>query len=303
VKQIDTSPINNNELKPYITCKDYTVSRETFSIFIDEKSELLVTTPRPEDNQLGKYYESEDYISHSNTNKTFIDKIYQRVRNYTIKKKVKLINSFNLENKTILDIGSGTGDFLLACKKNGWQVAGVEPNEKAKSIANSKINQKDSNSKIFESIESLQANAQNGEHTKFDVITMWHVLEHVPNLNEYVSSLKRLLKPDGTLIVAVPNYKSFDANHYKEFWAAYDVPRHLWHFSKKSIEGLFDKEKMKVIKALPMKFDSYYVSLLSEKYKNGKSNVFKAFFIGLKSNLTAKSSKEYSSHIYIIKNS
>ena len=303
MKQILKSPINNNNLKSFISCEDHTVSRETFSVYIDEKSELLITTPRPEVEELGKYYESEEYISHSNTNKTFIDKVYQRVRNYTIKKKVKLINSFAVENKTLLDIGSGTGDFLLACKNSGWQIIGVEPNEKAKAITYSNINEKDSKSKIFDSVESLRNNTQSSNAKTFDVITMWHVLEHVPNLTEYVSNLKHLLKSSGTLIIAVPNYKSYDANYYKEFWAAYDVPRHLWHFSKKSIQDLFNKENMEVVKTLPMKFDSYYVSLLSEKYKKGKSNLFKAFFIGFKSNFKARSTKEYSSHIYIIKNS
>jgi len=292
VKQILKSPLNNNNLEPYISCKDYTVSHETFSIFIDKKNELLITTPQPLIENLGKYYESEEYISHSNTSKTVIDKVYQRVRNHTIKKKVKLINSFNCEEKTILDIGAGTGDFLAACKNNGWQIAGVEPNDKARTIACKKTQ---GDLQIMESLEKFNGNT-------FDVITMWHVLEHVPNLTAYISQLKLFLKPKGTLIIAVPNFKSYDANYYKEFWAAYDVPRHLWHFSKKSIQELFRKEKMEVVKVVPMKFDSYYVSLLSEKNKTGKSNFIKAFFIGFKSNIKARTSKESSSHIYIIKN-
>jgi 2-polyprenyl-3-methyl-5-hydroxy-6-metoxy-1,4-benzoquinol methylase len=137
---------------------------------------------------------------------------------------------------------------------------------------------------------------------QFDVITLWHVLEHVPNLENYIATLKSKLKPNGILIVAVPNYKSYDAGYYKQFWAAYDVPRHLWHFSKKSIQGLFAKQEMHVVKILPMVFDSFYVSLLSEKYKNGKSNFLKAFYVGLLSNLKAAGTKEYSSLIYVIKN-
>ncbi|WP_232829129.1 class I SAM-dependent methyltransferase [Aureibaculum luteum] len=293
MKQILKSPIKNNTLEPYISCKDYTVSHETFSISIDKESELLVTTPQPKEEDLGKYYESEDYISHSDTKKSVVDKLYHSVRNYTIKKKVKLINSFNADEKAILDIGAGTGDFLAACKNDGWKVTGVEPNEKAVEILNSKLG--GSRVQIFSDINELNSES-------YDVITMWHVLEHVPNLKEYIAKLKLLLKPNGTLIVAVPNFKSFDANHYKEFWAAYDVPRHLWHFSRKSISDLFGQENMKVEKVLPMKFDSFYVSLLSEKYKTGKSNLVKAFWVGLKSNSKARSSKEYSSLIYVIKN-
>ena len=139
------------------------------------------------------------------------------------------------------------------------------------------------------------------EPAKYEVITLWHVLEHVPNLQEYISELKKLLKPNGVLIVAVPNFKSYDAEYYNEFWAAFDVPRHLWHFSKKSIDLLFSKHGMSVSKTLPMKFDSFYVSMLSEKYKTGKSNILRAFWIGLKSNIKAMSNNEYSSLIYVIK--
>ena len=289
MKQLSKSPINNNPLEPYISCKDYTVSSETFSIVKDKISELLVTSPRPNDEDLGEYYESEDYISHSDAKKSIFDRVYQLVRNYTLKQKIKLINSFDVSQKSILDIGAGTGDFLLACKNNRWNVEGVEPSLKARSIAEQKLAVK-----INTDISKLS-------NQKFDIITMWHVLEHVPNLDEYIPLLKSLLNENGRLIVAVPNHKSFDANHYGKFWSAYDVPRHLWHFSQIAISKLFQKEKMEVIKALPMKFDAYYVSLLSEKYKNGKMNPFKAFYVGLRSNLKAKQTTEYSSLIYVIK--
>ena len=178
---------------------------------------------------------------------------------------------------------------MLEAKNKNWETVGVEPNEKAKSIAINK-------GVLFaDTIEKLESNS-------FDVITLWHVLEHVPDVAHQVAELKRLLKPSGTLIIAVPNFKSFDANYYKTFWAAYDVPRHLWHFSKTAIEKLFDKQNMNLVAVKPMWFDSYYVSLLSEKNKTGKMNFIKAFFVGLKSNLSAKKSNEYSSHIYVIKN-
>ena len=189
----------------------------------------------------------------------------------------------------ILDIGAGTGDFLATAKKAGWQTTGIEPSDKAKNISISK------GVTFAENLESVDSHS-------FDVITMWHVLEHVPDLENQIKTLKRLVKPNGTIIIAVPNYKSFDAKYYGEFWAAYDVPRHLWHFSKIAIEKLFANENMKLIKILPMIFDSFYVSLLSEKYKNGKMNFIKALYIGLKSNIKAKRNFEYSSHIYVIKN-
>jgi 2-polyprenyl-3-methyl-5-hydroxy-6-metoxy-1,4-benzoquinol methylase len=296
----DISPFSNSKLTPFITCKDYTVSRETFDLLKDDVLELLITSPKPK--ELEKYYESEDYISHTDSKKSVFDKVYQFVKNYTIKKKVKLIetlNSGNQKPKTILDIGCGTGDFLLACKTNNWQIIGVEPNLKAQKITQTKLKNlstKNENFKLYNSITELDQNDQ------FDIITMWHVLEHVPNLEDYIIQLKKLLKLNGSLIIAVPNYKSYDAQHYEKFWAAYDVPRHLWHFSQTSIKLLFQEVTMKIVKTLPMKFDSFYVSLLSEKYKTGKSNIFKAIFVGWRSNLKAKRTKEYSSLIYVIKN-
>lgn len=274
-------------LIPYINCIDYTVSKESYEVLLNPDYDMMVTLPVPLD--IENYYKSEDYISHTNSTKSFTDKIYQRVRKFTLQKKLNLVNSFQNVEKKILDVGSGTGDFLYTCNKAGWSVFGIEPSSEARKIASEK------GIEVLDEIKSLK-------EKDFDVITLWHVLEHVENLFEYISLLKQKLKPNGILIIAVPNYKSFDANYYKEFWAAYDVPRHLWHFSQQSIKKLFSNISMEVEKTIPMKFDSYYVSLLSEKYKSGKNKFFKAFYIGFLSNLKARSSSEYSSLIYVIKN-
>jgi 2-polyprenyl-3-methyl-5-hydroxy-6-metoxy-1,4-benzoquinol methylase len=215
--------------------------------------------------------------------------MYHFIKRKAIRDKVSLINSYQPVKGRILDIGAGTGDFLLECKNQNWDILGIEPNDKAKGIALGK------GIKFGDTIEKLESNS-------FDVITMWHVLEHVPDVEYQVAELKRLLKPSGTIIIAVPNFKSYDANHYKEFWAAYDVPRHLWHFSKTAIEKLFDKQNMNLEDVKPMWFDSFYVSLLSEKYKSGKMNFISGFFIGLISNVSGFFKKEFSSHIYVLKN-
>lgn len=284
-----------------LTCQDHIVSKAYFDLIIDDDLEMLITSPRPKEEDLPNYYESEAYISHTDSSKSFIDKIYQLVKNYTILQKIKLINSFNTESKTILDIGSGTGDFLVACKNNGWQVIGIEPNDKARNFALQKMNLSNSiQNPFFTSVEELIEKEIN---KKFDIITMWHVLEHVPNLENYIIHLEKLLKPKGRLIIAVPNYKSHDAKFYGRFWAAFDVPRHLWHFSQNSIKLIFLRIGMVVENIIPMKFDAYYVSLLSEKYKNGFSNPIKAFYRGFISNFKAFKSKEYSSLIYILKKS
>ncbi|SEC42583.1 Methyltransferase domain-containing protein [Tenacibaculum sp. MAR_2009_124] len=273
-------------LTPYLNCIDYTVSNESYEVMYNEQLDMLVTSPLPKD--LHNYYKSDNYISHTDSKKSLIDKIYQIVKKYSLNKKLKLINSFNSKNKTLLDIGAGTGHFINVCHQNGWTVNGVEPSEDARAIA------KKNGTHLNESIEQLSGK-------KYDVISLWHVLEHVTNIHEYIKDIKKLLTENGTLIIAVPNYKSYDANYYKQYWAAYDVPRHVWHFSKKSIHKIFNFHHMKVSKILPMKFDSFYVSLLSEKYKTGKMNPFKAFYIGLKSNLKAKTENNYSSLIFLIK--
>ncbi|PBJ12736.1 bifunctional 2-polyprenyl-6-hydroxyphenol methylase/3-demethylubiquinol 3-O-methyltransferase UbiG [Flavobacterium sp. ACN6] len=275
--------------KHFLTVKDHSVSKEIFDLYYDEELDMLITSPQPELHNLGKYYESEDYISHTDNKRSLFEKAYHFVKNIALQNKLNLINAEQPQKGKILDIGAGTGDFLLTAKNNGWETIGVEPSERAKNIAQQK------GISFVEETSSLENNS-------LDVITMWHVLEHVPDLGLQIQELKRLLKPTGTLIIAVPNFKSFDANHYQTFWAAYDVPIHFWHFSKKSIQLLFEKVDMKLDKILPMKFDSFYVSLLSEKYKTGKMNYIKAFFIGLKSNLTANKTNEFSSHIYVLKN-
>ncbi|QOG03165.1 bifunctional 2-polyprenyl-6-hydroxyphenol methylase/3-demethylubiquinol 3-O-methyltransferase UbiG [Flavobacterium sp. MDT1-60] len=275
--------------KHFLTVKDHSVSKEIFELYHDETLDMLITSPQPDLENLGKYYESEDYISHTDNKRSFFEKAYHFVKNIALKNKLNLINSEQPHKGRILDIGAGTGDFLLTAKNDGWETVGVEPSERAKNIA------------IQKGISFVNEIGDLG-NSSFDVITMWHVLEHVPNLELQIEELKRLLKPTGTLIVAVPNFKSYDAKYYNEFWAAYDVPIHFWHFSKKAIQSLFEKVDMKLEKVLPMKFDSFYVSLLSEKYKTGKMNYIRAFFIGLKSNLKAGSTKEYSSHIYVLKN-
>ena len=275
--------------KHFLTVTDYSVSKEVFDLYLDESLDMLITHPQPSLEVLGKYYESADYISHTDSKRSLFEKAYHFVKSIALKKKLNLINSLQPNQGKILDIGAGTGEFLSVAKQNGWDVTGVEPSDKAKQIA------------INKGVSFVEAIAQLEDHS-FDVITMWHVLEHVPDLNNQIKELKRLLKPSGSLIIAVPNFKSFDAQHYGKFWAAYDVPIHFWHFSKKAIKLLFEKEEMKLEKVLPMKFDSFYVSLLSEKYKSGKMNFVKAFFTGLKSNFKAKSNFEYSSHIYVLKN-
>ena len=280
-----------NDKSIFLSLKDHSVSGESFQLRYNEDLDMLETYPQPEKDRLSEYYKSEDYISHTDTKRNLLERVYHLVRRVSLKHKLKLINTFNSDEKTLLDIGCGTGDFLQVAQKHGWSVTGIEPDDSARQIANSKTN-----NAVF-NISHLDELGEN----RFDVITLWHVLEHLPKLERHIQLFKHLLKPNGTLIIAVPNYKSYDAQIYKSYWAAYDVPRHLWHFSKHSIQELFKKVGLELVKTLPMKFDAYYVCLLSEKYKSGRMNPFKAFWFGYLSNLKGRTSKEYSSHIYVLK--
>ncbi len=281
--------------KPYLKIKDHSVSGEEFELIENSEFGFLETHPQPSKEKLPDYYQSEDYISHTDTKRNLFEKAYHLVRTFTLNKKLSLINSYvskTSEEKKLLDIGCGTGDFLQTAQKNDWIVSGIEPNNDARTIGNQKTN---------DSVFNIEHLLEFKDHS-FDIITLWHVLEHLPNLEEHVNLLKKLLKPEGRIIIAVPNYKSYDAKKYKEFWAAYDVPRHLWHFNKMAMSKLFSKVLMKVEKIRPMWFDAFYVCLLSEKYKTGKMNFIKGFLNGFISNFKAIGSKEVSSLIYIIKN-
>lgn len=272
----------------FIEAVDHNVSNDTFKIVSCDSCGFKFTNPIPTIETIGEYYKSENYISHSNTKKGIVNKIYQVVRKRAIDQKEKLIKEIS-SGKQLLDIGCGTGDFLAHCKNKGWNVIGLEPDSDARKIAKENHN-----------VEALPLDElyQLNENT-FDVITMWHVLEHVYNLNDDIEQIKRLLKPNGKLVVAVPNCSSYDAEYYKKDWAAYDLPIHLYHFTPKDIRNLFQNHDMKVEKVLPMYYDAYYISMLSEKYKGG--NIVSAFFKGLSSNRKAKASGEkYSSQIYII---
>jgi SAM-dependent methyltransferase len=275
----------------FITCKDYTVSGETFSIVNCVACGFKFTNPRPSDSELGRYYKSEEYISHSNTSKGLMAKLYHFVRAYTLGKKVDLLSKY-VSRGTILDYGCGTGMFLSTCQKAGWKVYGMEPDDGARKIAS------ELQVKAFPNLAELKLSIPS---VRFDSITLWHVLEHVNDLEEALTFFRSSLTDQGVLVIAVPNYSSFDAQYYKEFWAAYDVPRHLYHFDIVSVSKLLGSYGFKLIDTHPMKFDSFYVSMLSEKYKTGRIKYLNAFLTGLKSNLKAKHAKDYSSVIYVFK--
>ncbi len=276
--------------KPVLVCKDHTVSGEYFELRKAKDLDLLATFPRPDLEQLPSYYKSENYISHTDSKKGFFDKVYHQVKNLMLKNKLNWIEKEEVPGAKILDIGAGTGDFLRAAKNRNWEVFGVEPNPDARKLASEK------------GVE-LEKTTSSFPDQSFDVITMWHVLEHVPDLEEQIKELDRLLKPNGLLVIAVPNFKSDDAKKYKDNWAAYDVPRHLYHFSPSAIKKIFNSTGFLLTSQKGLFFDSFYVSLLSEKYSSGSGNFLRAGYNGIISNFKARSSGNYSSLAYFLKKS
>lgn len=273
---------------------DHAVSKETFIICKCQNCSLLFTNPRPKEEKIGPYYDFPEYYSHEKNNKNLTQLIYNKVRNYAVLQKVKLISELK-EPCKLLDYGCGTGEFLQAAQLKGWTIKGIEPTEKARNQANQILD-----GKVFANIELLE------DKKKFDIITLFHVLEHIHTLRKTTKKIIKHLKSDGYILIAVPNPTSFDALKYRENWAGWDVPRHLYHFNETAItnfEQIFDLE---LVRTVPMPFDSYYVSLLSEGYTKPKQNLIskylKAVKSGWDSNKIAKGhSGKYSSNLFIFK--
>lgn len=275
-----------------LTVTDYTVSKEDYTIWQCGRCTLRFTQDVPSAESIGPYYKSSEYISHSNTSEGLINKLYQSVRKYTLSQKAKFIaRQTGIIGGKLLDVGCGTGAFLNVMKKEGWEVLGVEPDEEARELA-----RKLYRLTVFEASQLDQLPSGN-----FDAITLWHVLEHVHDLHAYVEQLKSLLKPTGKLFIAVPNYQSLDAQIYRRDWAAYDVPRHLYHFTPQAMDVLMKEHGLTIKAKQPMWFDAFYISLLSSKYRNGRTNYLSSFIIGLRSNIKTLVNKDQcSSLIYII---
>jgi 2-polyprenyl-3-methyl-5-hydroxy-6-metoxy-1,4-benzoquinol methylase len=295
MKEIDTCLIcGSKEFGPFLVCKDYTVSKEDFRIQSCNSCGFKFTSPRPQDSDLGRYYKSEEYVSHSDTKKGLVNRLYHLVRNYTLVKKLQLVMRHAGKQGVILDYGCGTGAFIGLCKKNKWSTFGIEPDEQARKMA---LQQNE-----IQAHPDIEGAKSALGSTRLNVMTMWHVLEHVSDVHGLFDFINEYMAAKGTLIIAVPNCSSHDAKFYKEHWAAYDVPRHLWHFTPKDMTALVQSKGFKHLQTLPMVFDSFYVSMLSEKYKKGRISYPSALWRGFVSNLKAnKTGLEFSSQIYVFK--
>ena len=267
--------------------KDYFLTQEEFELFQCDHCGLVFTVPRPAPEIIGNYYKSDEYYSHQQNSKGFIPKIYERVKSINLRGKVAMATSDMVKGR-LLDIGCGVGDFLLQVKKLGWEVMGVEPSEQAANIAQSRLG--------FTPLKPIDYEKLPDQ--SFDVITMWHVLEHVDDLKSQTKELKRLLRPGGRLVIALPNYQSFDCQYYNDKWAAWDVPRHLNHFTQDCLQGILNANDFKYLDTQRLIWDAYYISFLSEKYLGHSLPLIRGAWVGLKSNCKARRSGMYSSLVY-----
>lgn len=292
MEQINECPVCGSiSFSHFKNVTDHFLSKEQFQIVQCADCSFLFTNPRPGRENISRYYQSDEYLSHSKKSKGLIGFIYDTVRNISLKKKFRLISQYK-SGKKLLDIGSGTGEFLNYMKKKGWDATGIEPAEQPRKFAAANYKIEIYNEDVIDSLPEKS----------FDLITMWHVLEHVPDVNLRISQVKKILAKDGLLLIALPNHLSWDAEHYGESWAAWDVPRHFYHFNEHTFSLLASKHNLEIISIQPMKFDAYYISLLSEKYKSKRTCLSAAFLNGLRSNVSAKrNANNYSSIIFLLK--
>ncbi len=294
MEKLTNCPVcNSQEQTSFIECVDHTVSNETFQIVICNECNFKFTNPRPSQEEITRYYQSKDYYSHNAENPSFIGKIYGLARRVMMAKKVRLVNRLigTNQQKMLFDYGCGTGSFVAACKNAGWIASGLEPSEKARTYAITK-----ENIDVVNDLASIASDAQ------FNIITLWHVLEHIHELNETFEKLISHLAPNGKLVIAVPNAMAYEQNIFGKHWAAYDVPRHLYHFEHKSMSRFLEKHGCQISEIRTMPLDGYYISLLSQKYKTGSTDFFNMLWNGAKSQIASIYDKHLSSSLlYIIK--
>ncbi len=280
----------SSDLTTFLTCSDHYASGETFDIVSCGGCGFRFTQDFPDESEIGSYYETADYVSHSDTRKGLMNRVYHLVRKYMLAQKVKMTCSLSgLQKGDVLDIGCGTGYYLGAMKQAGWNTIGVEKSALAAEAARTHFGLT-----ISDDLKEIE-----GE-SRFDVITLWHVMEHLQDLPQVFESLRRLLRPGGTLIVALPNSASYDAALYGEYWGAYDVPRHLWHFAPDTFARLAHREGFDIKLFAPMPFDAFYVSMLSEKYKGNGMTFARGMMSGAKAWVRSQSDPKLSSSIIYV---
>lgn len=275
METVTTCPLcRHPESRLAVQPTDHTVSHKPFDIRECAACGFRFTSPRPSQDEIGAYYLSDDYISHAASAHSLQDRIYRAVRQVTIRSKHRLLAGHQPAGN-VLDLGCGTGDFLHYLQKHGYRSLGVEVSPNARKIAEAKGLQ------VVHELQAIDSSRT------FDALTLWHVLEHVPDPKNTLQELHRKSNPGAFLIIAVPDRESWDANHYGPYWAAWDVPRHLSHFRQRDIAKILHETGFNLVQTRRMWFDAPYVATLSEQYRGaGKiGSLFKGLLVGCRSNV------------------
>ncbi len=283
-----------------MTCKDLYASGEEFDLYKCKNCSFLFTQNFPAEAEIGKYYDTPDYISHTDTRKGIMNKIYHQVRQRMFKEKAEIVGKgLPYKGGNLLDIGSGTGYFInYMFQQSDWEAIGLEKNKEAREYAKKKFKVE-----VYGTMEEVMKSLDDGDPSgliPINVVTMWHSMEHIENLNETWETIDKLLEPEGKLIVAVPNHTSIDAQKYGNMWAAYDVPRHLWHFTPETMKKFGEKHGFVLTEQYPMPFDAFYVSILSERYKKSFFPFLQGMLSGTSAWLRSRKHPELSSSIIYV---
>ncbi len=278
----------NSSTESNLEVKDYLVSGKAYILEKCSSCAFLFTNPRPPETEAAKYYDSNEYVSHTNQGYGLKNIIYRAARNFMLHKKQTWLQQFTKTKGNVLDYGCGTGNFVSFMQKNGWSSWGMEPNANARASIPAEIS-----GRVFQDLEQLPV-------ASFDFITLWHVFEHVYHIDETLDQLVKRLVNSGYLLIAMPNHASRDAQYYRQYWAGYDVPRHLSHFTPDTMKILVKKHRLQMVQTIPLKLDAYYISMLSETYRAG--SFINGIVQGFKSNYQAKRNHlNYSSLVYVLK--
>ena len=257
--------------------KDYIKSGDLFQLYKDNNSGIVWTFLDKNHNH-EYYYSSEKYIPHKEK-KGFFGFLYLFVQKIMFRYKLKNLKNHINKNKIVLDYGSGDGRFAEYLNQLQIKTMTYDP--------------------LVKKLDESEPNSYQTPENQIDTIMMWHVIEHIPDLDSSIKAIYNSIKNKGSLVVAVPNIDSYDSKHYKECWAGFDVPRHLYHFNHESLINFIEKQGFIYNYRKPLIFDSFYVSILSEKNRNNPFGTLNGLIIGLISNLFALFSTNYSSSFYV----
>jgi len=211
---------------------------------------------------MAEHYQAEGYdpFQEVESGSSLSQKLYALAKPFGLSWKRRLVSRYLPHPGSLLEIGTGTGSFLDTMHKGGWEVQGCEKDDNAARFAREKLHLDVFNGDLSD-VKDLKES--------YDAVTFWHSLEHIHRIKENLSVVKKVIKQDGRLFIALPNPDSCDAAIYANRWVAWDAPRHLWHFKPSAMEGLLRQYGFRLIRCHAMPLDPFYNSLLSEFLHSG----------------------------------